>query len=95
MIRSAHELMPLSASRRPITNISVIKIDAEGMDALVLYGASEVLHMTHVVVFECHTLWKERGGEWNTTSSRTWFQLQEVAEFLSKHGFDVYKVGVY
>jgi hypothetical protein len=91
-------------SLRPITTISILKIDAEGLDALVLYGAHEVLSKTKLIVFECHKLWRERGlssllhrgGDTNrssTTPATEWWRLKEVTEFLAKHGFETYLVG--
>jgi hypothetical protein len=83
-------------SARPITAISVLKIDAEGLDPLVLYGAYEMLPMTRVVVFECHKLWRERGmstGAGGADENEGWWRLKEVVEYLAKLGFDTFLVG--
>lgn len=89
-----------SLSVRPITTISVLKVDAEGLDAIVLYGAHDVLPMTKLVVFECHRLWKERGQAHDSTrsdhnSGEVWWRLREAVTFLAKHGFESYMVGQY
>eukprot|EP00760_Papus_ankaliazontas_P018850 PhM_4_TR17717/c0_g1_i1/m.84864 len=64
--------------------IPLLKIDAEGFDAAVLYGAQETLQHTEVVVFECHKLWKTAG-----------YALRDATEYLSKSGFETFKMGQY
>jgi hypothetical protein len=71
---------------RPLNNytISLLKVDAEGFDPAILYGAFDVLPRTNVIVFECHKLWHNAG-----------FTFRDVAEYLSKSGFEVFKMGIF
>jgi hypothetical protein len=82
-----------------VTNITLMKIDAEGLDAAVLYGAKSALQRTSVVVFECHKLWKERTRELSAGTmgerNRTSLTLREVVEYLAKVGFQSYKIGLF
>ncbi|CUE69016.1 methyltransferase, putative [Bodo saltans] len=87
-------LIGSTRSARPITTVSILKIDAEGLDPLVLYGAHEILPITRLVVFECHKLWRERGGAPSgAPDDGSWWRLKEVLEYLAKHGLDTYLVG--
>ena len=71
---------------RPLANVTIplLKIDAEGYDAAVLYGAAELLPRTNVIVFECHKLWRDAG-----------FSFRAAVEFLSRFGFDSFKLGLF
>jgi len=62
--------------------IPLLKIDAEGFDAAVLYGAQRTLGLTQVVVFECHKLWKDVG-----------YRLRDAVEYLAKLEFETFKMG--
>jgi hypothetical protein len=64
--------------------LSLLKIDAEGYDPAILYGAHDVLRKTNVIVFECHKLWKNAG-----------FTFRDVAEYLAKAGFKTFKMGLF
>eukprot|EP01001_Neometanema_parovale_P007380 NODE_3687_length_1176_cov_106.249763_g3502_i0.p1 GENE.NODE_3687_length_1176_cov_106.249763_g3502_i0~~NODE_3687_length_1176_cov_106.249763_g3502_i0.p1 ORF type:complete len:386 (-),score=31.69 NODE_3687_length_1176_cov_106.249763_g3502_i0:19-1119(-) len=61
----------------------LLKIDAEGFDALVLRGASDILSRVGAIVFECHSLWA-------TTNS----SLNSVIPWLSTYGFQTYQIGM-
>jgi len=62
-----------------IASIDFLKIDTEGYDALVLEGASEILHSVRMILFECHKLQLAAYGGPNTSLART-------AHALWKHG---------
>jgi hypothetical protein len=64
--------------------ISVLKIDAEGYDPPIIYGAQALLPRTNIVVFECHKLWKTAG-----------YSFRDVAEYFAKNGFHTYKMGMF
>eukprot|EP00759_Apiculatamorpha_spiralis_P050253 PhF_6_TR4535/c0_g1_i1/m.6379 len=64
--------------------LPLLKIDAEGFDAAVLYGAQRTLSLAQVVVFECHKLWTSAG-----------YKMGPAAEYLAKLGFDTFKMGQY
>lgn len=64
--------------------ITLLKVDAEGYDPAILYGAADLLPRTNVVVFECHKLWRNAG-----------FTFKDVAAYFAKMGFRTYKMGMF
>eukprot|EP00756_Hemistasia_phaeocysticola_P061579 Hpha_TRINITY_DN5041_c0_g1::TRINITY_DN5041_c0_g1_i1::g.94122::m.94122 len=61
--------------------IAFLKIDAEGEDVRILFGAQEALRRTEVVVFEQEP---RRGN----------FDLYTAAELLQEAGFDLFFIGI-
>ena len=86
--------------------ITLLKIDAEGYDPSVIYGAAELLPRTKLVIFECHKLWKIVSDQHhhrsaNITHSRwnesvfSFSTLFHVTQYFSRNGFDSYKMGLF
>lgn len=67
-------------------SIKFLKIDTEGFDQLVLYGAEKLLPDVEVVLWECHDLQRESKGGPGTT-------LYESVDYLEKHNFHTFLVG--
>eukprot|EP01079_Euglenida_sp_SAG-EU17-18_P007195 gene7195-6797_t len=60
------------------------KVDAEGFDPPVLFGAPATLAKTRVVVFECSQHWKQGGSGHG---------LSDVVRYLCGKGFLTFQVG--
>eukprot|EP00999_Lentomonas_sp_LEN2_P002611 NODE_490_length_1446_cov_14.483700_g456_i0.p1 GENE.NODE_490_length_1446_cov_14.483700_g456_i0~~NODE_490_length_1446_cov_14.483700_g456_i0.p1 ORF type:complete len:436 (+),score=63.40 NODE_490_length_1446_cov_14.483700_g456_i0:89-1396(+) len=68
---------------RPVDNIYLLKIDTEGFDATVLYGAEKSLEKVRFLAYECHKLWHSGSGD----------RLANVVPWLEARGFRSIKVG--
>eukprot|EP00667_Euglena_gracilis_P011931 EG_transcript_12214 len=68
---------------RKIDSVPMLKIDTEGFDATVLFGAERTLRKTEHIVYECHKLWQTGSGD----------TLGAVVPWLERRGFVSFKVG--
>ena len=66
--------------------IALLKVDTEGFDQLVLYGARAALRRTDLVLWECHALQRAELGGPNTS-------LFESVHFFATLGFATFVVG--
>jgi len=67
--------------------IKFIKIDTEGHDGNVLKGMERHLPVTKYIIFECsHCLDDHRGPGIKNP-------MKDIVDFLSKNGFDTYRIG--
>jgi len=67
-------------------SVQFLKIDTEGFDQLVLYGASRLLPSVRVILWECHELQRQARGGPGTT-------IYESVHYLEQAGFSSYVVG--
>ena len=67
--------------------IKFIKIDTEGNDSNVIKGMGKYLNNTRYIIFECSDCLDDIRGPGILNP------MQNVVEFLSKHGFDTYRIG--
>eukprot|EP00996_Jenningsia_fusiforme_P001013 NODE_1923_length_1355_cov_36.748851_g1742_i0.p1 GENE.NODE_1923_length_1355_cov_36.748851_g1742_i0~~NODE_1923_length_1355_cov_36.748851_g1742_i0.p1 ORF type:complete len:328 (+),score=54.75 NODE_1923_length_1355_cov_36.748851_g1742_i0:302-1285(+) len=67
-----------------VDSVPLLKIDTEGFDATVLYGAERTLPKVQYIVYECHKLWRTGSGD----------TLGHVVRWLEQRGFLSYKVGM-
>ena len=68
--------------------VRFLKVDTEGFDQLVFYGAEKLLQDVELILWECHELQRESKGGPGTT-------LYESVQYLEKHGFHSFLVGPY
>jgi len=66
--------------------VKFLKVDTEGFDQLVFYGAAKLLADVEIILWECHELQRESKGGPGTT-------LYESVDFLEKHDFHTFLVG--
>lgn len=66
--------------------VSLLKIDTEGFDVLVMKGGRNIVNMSQIVLFECHKLMDTKFGGPGSTH-------QEAAGILAALNFEVYKLG--
>ena len=72
-----------------ITSIPYLKVDVDGYDPLVLFGAAQSLHLVDIIQYEVHLLWTSyRGVPWGCHVN-----LGTTCAFLETHGFQSYLVG--
>jgi FkbM family methyltransferase len=67
--------------------IKYIKIDTEGNDGNVLKGLDKYLHLTKYIIFECSDCLDDIRGPGIINP------MKDIVDFLSKHGFDTYRIG--
>jgi FkbM family methyltransferase len=67
-------------------SVHFLKIDTEGFDQLVLYGAARLLRRTRLVLWECHELQRAARGGPGTT-------IYESVDYMQQHGFLTFVVG--
>jgi FkbM family methyltransferase len=67
-------------------SVHFLKIDTEGFDQLVLYGAHRLLDSVRVVLWECHELQRVTRGGPGTT-------IYESVDYMQQHGFLSFVVG--
>jgi len=67
-------------------SVRLMKIDTEGFDQLVFYGADKLLQSVGVIMWECHELQRAAKGGPGTT-------LLESVNFLERRGFHTFLIG--
>jgi len=67
-------------------SVRLLKIDTEGFDQMVLYGAKQILEDVQIVLWECHELQREVQGGPGTT-------LFESVEYMEKLDFHTFLIG--
>ena len=67
--------------------IKFIKIDTEGNDGNVLKGFERFLPKTNYIIFECSNCLDDFRGPGIANP------MKDIVDFLSKHGFDTYRIG--
>lgn len=67
--------------------VLLLKVDTEGFDQLVFYGAPKTLERTEMVLWECHELQKRNKGGPGTT-------LFESVSYLKSFGFQTFLIGL-
>lgn len=67
--------------------IKFIKIDTEGNDSNVIKGMEKYLPKTKYIIFECSDCLDDCRGPGIKKP------MQDIVDFLSTHGFDVYRIG--
>jgi FkbM family methyltransferase len=67
--------------------IKIIKIDTEGNDSNVIKGFEKYLPKTKYIIFECSDCLDDSRGPGIKNP------MKDIVDFLSKHGFDTYRIG--
>ena len=67
--------------------IKFIKIDTEGNDSNVIKGFEKYLPNTKYIIFECSDCLDDSRGPGIKNP------MKDIVDFLSKHGFDTYRIG--
>ena len=67
--------------------IKFIKIDTEGNDSNVIKSMEKYLPKTQYIIFECSDCLDDHRGP-NIPNP-----MKDIVDFLSKHGFDTYRIG--
>jgi len=67
--------------------IKFIKIDTEGNDTNVIKGFEKYLSKTKYIIFECSDCLDDNRGPGIKNP------MKDIVDFLSKHGFDTYRIG--
>jgi FkbM family methyltransferase len=67
--------------------IKFIKIDTEGNDTNVIKGFERYLSKTQYIIFECSNCLDDHRGPGIKNP------MEDIVNFLSKHGFDTYRIG--
>jgi FkbM family methyltransferase len=67
--------------------IKFLKIDTEGNDTNVIKGFERYLSKTQYIIFECSNCLDDHRGPGIKNP------MKDIVDFLSKHGFDTYRIG--
>jgi FkbM family methyltransferase len=67
--------------------IKFLKIDTEGNDGNVIKGCAKYLSKTKYIIFECSNCLDDFRGPGIPNP------MKDIVDFLSKHGFDTYRIG--
>jgi FkbM family methyltransferase len=67
-------------------SVQFLKVDTEGFDQIVFYGAGRLLPSVNAVLWECHELQRQARGGPGTT-------IYESVHYLEQLGFHTYVVG--